>query len=965
MAGNPTKCSNINIPQTVLSLCILIVQIGAFSLQNCTVQDETFQLKVLCYKMGFFKVPADIPNKVKYLDISFNSISEIQVKDFEDIWNLSHLNSSNNHISNIQDGTSQHFPNLTNLNLAHNRLKKLSGGLLQGLTKLQVLRLDDNAIESIDPHAFNTLSSLKVLNLTKNKLKQIHRVQPVLASPSLKELLVGSNRFDTFNSYDLSRRSLTVTKMDFSNNPLTTFQITDNIFPVLDYLDMSNCGKNTSMMWNITDKAFLNSVRTLNLSGVDIPGESITALLQNSSWASLNKLRLNEMKGVKVEALLQAACSPKLNVLRLKGNKISKLTNYMFQHCFNLTELDLATNEISIVSAPVFKGLTQLRKLQLQLNRLSHVNNSFQLIPTLEFIDLSRNRIHKLNCSDFANLTLLTHLYLYGNRISEIRSCLFKNLQHLEILKLGTNQLLTIGSTFEHGPQSLRELQLTYNKLSAVTNGTFKSLSNLRVLDMSNNQIFEIKGQAFSGLINLAKLLLSSNRITADTIKDPKVFLGMPNLKLLELYSNFIKYRETTLHLPPFEHLKSLKIMSIHSQRRGIGKIPSNLLQGLTSLNMFYGGSMNLQYLHPDTFNSTLKLWFLDLSKNAFGNEQSISAEVFHPIQRLTKLILKRSQLHSLNFLLDANLSRLSVLRASENTLDVINKTLIQSLPRLRYLDLEKNTFTCDCSNAFFIDWAMKNNTTQIVYLSKYACSYPPSLRGTYLADLNTDSCNVNVDFICFVCSSAVVIITLLVSFIYHFLYWQVIYAYYLFLAFLYDSKKKQMRHQHEFQYDAFISYNAQDEPWVVEELVPNLEDEQGWRLCLHYRDFEPGRPIIDNIMDGIYSSRKTICLITHNYLRSNWCSKEIQMANFRLFNDQKDVLILVFLEDIPTCHLSPYYQMRKLVKKKTYLKWPKPGDDARIFWQKMRQALETKEDPDKQNIILSGEECRLTSRIL
>ncbi|KAL6470286.1 hypothetical protein MHYP_G00214050 [Metynnis hypsauchen] len=173
------------------------------------------------------------------------------------------------------------------------------------------------------------------------------------------------------------------------------------------------------------------------------------------------------------------------------------------------------------------------------------------------------------------------------------------------------------------------------------------------------------------------------------------------------------------------------------------------------------------------------------------------------------------------------------------------------------------------------------------------------------------------------------------------------------------------MRHQHEFQYDAFISYNAQDEPWVVEELVPNLEDEQGWRLCLHYRDFEPGRPILDNIMDGIYSSRKTICLITHNYLRSNWCSKEIQMANFRLFNDQKDVLILVFLEDIPTCHLSPYYQMRKLVKKKTYLKWPKPGDDARVFWQKLRLALETKEDPDKQNIILSGEKYRLTSRIL
>ncbi|KAI4884275.1 hypothetical protein NFI96_003573 [Prochilodus magdalenae] len=912
--------------------------------------------------MHFLRVPAPIPNNAKYLDLCCNFITEIQVKDFEDMRNLRFLNLSNNRISQIQEGTMAHFPNLTSLNISDNKLKRLSGGLLQGLTELRELRLDGNKIEVIDQDAFSSLSSLKMLNLSKNNLQQIDRVRPVLSSPSLVDLLIGANGFDTFNSCDLSRTSLTLKRIDVSQNPLTTFQITDNIFPVLDYLDMSYCGQNRTLTWNIADKAFLNSVRTLNLSGVHMPAESIATILQNSSWASLYKLRLSEIKTVTVEALLQAACSPELNVLRLKGNKISSLSDNMFERCFNLTELEISQNEISHVSAPVFKGLTRLRKLQLQYNKLTQVKNAFQMLPTLEFVDLSINRIRRLNCSDFANLTRLTQLYLYGNKISEIRSCLFKDLQNLKVLKLGTNQLLTLEGAFQNGPRSLRVLQVSYNKLSAVKSGIFKSLSNLRVLDLSNNQISMIEDHAFTGLTNLVSLHLSANRIKKGTIKDPAVFSGVANLKRLELHSNFIHYEEAKLQTPPFVHLRSLKTLTIHSQHKGITKLPSNLLQGLTSLQMFYGGSMNLQYLHPDTFNSTPKLQYLDLTKNSFGNENSISAEVFQPIPHLSKLIFKRAELHSLNFLLKANLSRLLVLKASGNTLDVINKTLILSLPRLNLLDLTQNTFTCDCSNAFFIDWAMTNNITQVVYLSKYTCSYPPSLRGRKLAELNIDSCNVNVDLICFICSSTVVIITLLVSFIYHFLYWQMIYAYYLFLAFLYDSKRRQTHHQHGFQYDAFISYNAQDEAWVVEELVPNLEDKQGWRLCLHHRDFEPGRPIIDNIMDGIYSSRKTICLITHNYLRSTWCSKEIQMANFRLFQDQKDVLILVFLEDIPSCHLSPYYQIRKLVKKKTYLKWPKPGEDTRVFWQKLKLALETKED--EQSLILSGEETGFTARL-
>uniref|UniRef100_A0A3P9DPN0 TIR domain-containing protein n=1 Tax=Maylandia zebra TaxID=106582 RepID=A0A3P9DPN0_9CICH len=70
--------------------------------------------------------------------------------------------------------------------------------------------------------------------------------------------------------------------------------------------------------------------------------------------------------------------------------------------------------------------------------------------------------------------------------------------------------------------------------------------------------------------------------------------------------------------------------------------------------------------------------------------------------------------------------------------------------------------------------------------------------------------------------------------------------------------------------------------------------------------------------------------------------------CSFRLFDEQKDVLILLFLEEIPAWQLSPCYRMRKLVKKRTYLSWPQAGQHPGVFWQNVRRALETgKENPE------------------
>ncbi|KAJ3581554.1 hypothetical protein NHX12_016519, partial [Muraenolepis orangiensis] len=309
------------------------------------------------------------------------------------------------------------------------------------------------------------------------------------------------------------------------------------------------------------------------------------------------------------------------------------------------------------------------------------------------------------------------------------------------------------------------------------------------------------------------------------------------------------------------------------------------------------------------------------------------------------------TNLRSLDFLLHANLTELEFLQVRKNSFSVISEPVMQSLPALVYLDMQGNSFTCDCDNAWFLQWVITNKQTQVSDAYNFECNFPPNLKGRKLLELDVRSCTVDVGFVCYISTACAVMVVMAVSFTHHFLQWHLVYAYYLLLAFLYNTKHKDKRAH---PYDAFVSYNANDEHWVLGELLPKLEDEQGWRLCLHHRDFQPGKPIMENITDAIYGSRKTICVISHDYLASEWCSREIQVASFRLFDEQKDVLILVFLEDIPMQQLSPYHRMRRLLKRQTYLSWSRAVAHPDLFWEKLRQALETREDPAGEHLLLS-----------
>jgi len=70
--------------------------------------------------------------------------------------------------------------------------------------------------------------------------------------------------------------------------------------------------------------------------------------------------------------------------------------------------------------------------------------------------------------------------------------------------------------------------------------------------------------------------------------------------------------------------------------------------------------------------------------------------------------------------------------------------------------------------------------------------------------------------------------------------------------------------------YDVFISYSPTDRDWVEQWLIPPLEHAK-LRVSVDYRDFIAGMPRLENIERAITNSRRTLVVLTPEWLDSEW----------------------------------------------------------------------------------------------
>lgn len=214
----------------------------------------------------------------------------------------------------------------------------------------------------------------------------------------------------------------------------------------------------------------------------------------------------------------------------------------------NLEKLDLSYNKICNIDSLALNKSLDLYLTHNRIKRLKTNNNSNRLNSFI----LYSNLIFDIDSNYFIRFSTLYSLNLSNNKLTKLDKDIFKPLENLEKLWLQDNYLSYLkANTFEK-LANLKELNLNGNELSEIDPDAFSSLNQLENLDLGRNEIKYIDTKWFESLSNLQELSLNHNKLTS---VHEDTFRGLSRLEILRLYGNKLGIYENTFNLPNLNEL--------------------------------------------------------------------------------------------------------------------------------------------------------------------------------------------------------------------------------------------------------------------------------------------------------------------------------------------------------------------------------------------------------------------------
>ncbi len=130
-------------------------------------------------------------------------------------------------------------------------------------------------------------------------------------------------------------------------------------------------------------------------------------------------------------------------------------------------------------------------------------------------------------------------------------------------------------------------------------------------------------------------------------------------------------------------------------------------------------------------------------------------------------------------------------------------------------------------------------------------------------------------------------------------------------------------------KYDAFIAYSQEDFNFVKLNLLDPLE-KVDFKLCIPERDFESRDYKSQNVIKSVHESRRTIIVLSQNFIDSGWCQFEFAQSHLKLLEDESFKMLLITIEDPKLLQNTPRV-IENYIKTRTYL-----AKDDKLFWEKL-----------------------------
>ncbi|XP_041857588.1 toll-like receptor 7 [Melanotaenia boesemani] len=834
-------------------------------------------------------IPHQLPKSLKELYLYNNNIQEVTDEDFKNLTNLEILDIS----GNCPRCYNAPFPCSP---CPNNAPLKISKDAFKNLTKLKTLRMHSNSLTCVLSEWFLSTKELRVLDLSSNFLARD------IVSTHFPQFLNKLEELDLSFNYELQRYPQTLS-LSSNFSALASLKILrlkgyvfqqlkpESIAPLkhLEKLEVVDLGTNFIKMANLSMLMELKSFKIISLSDNKISSPSDG----------------QDTVGFSGEQPL--LWSPMSAANQYQNKEVREI--HYFRYDEYARSCKYKDKELGIITSFVNNNCSKFGKtLDVSRNNIFFLHSRFLNLNELRCLNLSGNAMSQsLNGSEFSNLTNLQYLDFSWNRLDLLYATAFQELKKLVILDISNNnhyfesEGLTHMLNFTKNLKNLKVLLMNHNKISTSTNTELESES-LERLEFRDNRLDMLWRDGdtryvnyFKNLINLTVLDISHNNLNVIL---PDVFHGLPD-KLSELYIRNNKLKSFDwgkLHL-----LHVLQVLDLSGNF--LTTVPRMLSNCTTSLKKLILHKNKIFKLTPDFLKDAFSLKYLDLSSN-----------IIHYIEK-------------------------------SSFPDEVVKQMDMLL-------LHQNRFLCTCNATWFVKW-LNNTTVNIPRLgTEVTCAAPGAQKGHPVVSVDLLACQHSfLSIILYTTMTCLILSFLTLSISSHLFLWDVWYIYHFCRAKL---KGYGRLYSQGALYDAFVIYDKEDpavSEWVMKEMCTHLEDRGDRRmtLCLEERDWVPGCPLIDNLSQSIHRSKRTIFILTKKYIKEGNFRTAFYMANQRLMDDKKDVIVLIFLEKVP-CN-SKYLKLRKRLCKRSVLEWPTNPQAQPYFWFSLRSVLATESQKQYNNL--------------